>query len=162
MKNLKTRIAAGATIVGLGGLTGLALSAGHQKSAPIAAKPLVRTKVIRRTIHVTKHVKPKHPVGAGAGMAGGAGSYAGSAVERQRHHRRLLDRLRAFLLLFLRPCDDCLQRRIGRSPDAPAQRPSLPIPAAHTPAQVAVAAALRSSRTPAAVAAVAVAAALQW
>ena len=70
MKNMKTRVAAAATIVGLGGLTGLALSAGSQKSAPIAAKPLVRTKVIRRTIHVTKHVKPKHPVGAGVGAAG--------------------------------------------------------------------------------------------
>jgi hypothetical protein len=58
-------MAAVATIVGLGGLTGLALSAGSQKSASIAAKPLIRTKVIRRTIHVTKHVKPKHPVGAG-------------------------------------------------------------------------------------------------
>ena len=51
VKNMKTRVAAAATIVGLGGLTGLALSAGSQKSASIAAKPLVRTKVIRRTIH---------------------------------------------------------------------------------------------------------------
>jgi hypothetical protein len=65
VKSIKTRIAAGATILGLGGLTGLALSAGHQKaSQPVAAKPLVRTRVIRRTIHVVKHVKPKHPAGA--------------------------------------------------------------------------------------------------
>lgn len=84
MKSIKTRIAAGATILGLGGLTGLALSASHQKaSQPVAAKPLVRTKVIRQTIHVVKHIKPKHPVGgppvasaafgAAAGAAGGTG-----------------------------------------------------------------------------------------
>ena len=78
MKSMKTRIAAGATILGLGGLTGLALSAGHQKaSQPVATKPLVRTKVIRRTIHVTKHAKPKHP--AGAPPVGGAGTSAYSA-----------------------------------------------------------------------------------
>lgn len=76
MKNIRTRVAAATTIIGLGGLTGLALSAGSQKSAPVAAKPLIRTKVIRRTIHVVKHVKPKHPVGAGA--AGGAVAYAGA------------------------------------------------------------------------------------
>ena len=79
VKNVKTRVAAAATIVGLGGLTGLALSAGSQKSAPVAVKPLVRTKVIRRTIHVTKHVKPKHPVGAGAGITGAG--YAGDDWE---------------------------------------------------------------------------------
>ncbi len=66
MKNLKTRIAAAATILGLGGLTGVALNAGAQKSPPVAEQPLVRTKVIRRTVHVTKHANPKHPVGAGA------------------------------------------------------------------------------------------------
>ena len=70
MKNLKTRIAAAATILGLGGLTGVALNAGAQKSPPVAEKPLVRTKVIRRTVHVTKHANPKHPVGAGAAGAG--------------------------------------------------------------------------------------------
>jgi hypothetical protein len=84
VKNIKTRIAAATTIVGLGGLTGLALSAGGQKSATLADKPLIRTKVIRRTIHVTKHVKPKHPVGAGAGAAyvgaGSAGSSGGVAT----------------------------------------------------------------------------------
>jgi hypothetical protein len=86
VKAIKTRIAAGATILGLGGLTGLALSAGHQKaSQPVAAKPLVRTKVIRRTIHVVKHVKPKRPVGAPpvAGAAYGptyGGGTSGAAV----------------------------------------------------------------------------------
>jgi hypothetical protein len=85
VKNFKTRIAAGATILGLGGLTGLALSAGHQKaSQPVAAKPLVRTKVIVRTIHVIKHIKPKHPVGAspaaGAAHGGAAGGTSGAGV----------------------------------------------------------------------------------
>jgi hypothetical protein len=55
VKNVKTRIAAGIAIFGLGGLAGLALSAGNQGvSQPVADKPLVRTKVIRRTVHVTK------------------------------------------------------------------------------------------------------------
>jgi hypothetical protein len=69
---LKTRIAAAATILGLGGLAGLALSAGGQKASSLASKPLVRTKVIHRTVHVTKHVKPKHPV------AGGPAGYSGA------------------------------------------------------------------------------------
>jgi hypothetical protein len=82
VKSMKTRIAAGATILGLGGLTGLALSAGHQRAAqPVATKPLVRTKVIRRTIHVTKHAKPKHPVGAAPGAsASGGGSTSAPVV----------------------------------------------------------------------------------
>lgn len=84
MKSIKTQIAAGATILGLGGLTGLALSAGHQRaSQPVAAKPLVRTKVIRRTIHVVKHAKPKPPAGAppapGAAYSTSAGVATGSS-----------------------------------------------------------------------------------
>jgi hypothetical protein len=80
VKSTKTRIAAVATILGLGGLTGIALSAGGQKADPLAAKPLVRTKVIHRTVKVTKHVKPKHPVAAGgAGYASAAGSSDGTA-----------------------------------------------------------------------------------
>lgn len=63
MKRIKTRIAAAATVVGLGGLVGVALNAGQQgASQPVAVKPLVRTKVIRQTVHVTKHAKPKHPL----------------------------------------------------------------------------------------------------
>jgi hypothetical protein len=84
VKRVKTRIAAGVTILGLGGLTGLALSANHQQaSEPVAAKPLVRTKVIRRTIHVTKHAKPNYPAGsspaarAGGGYSGGYGGGTG-------------------------------------------------------------------------------------
>jgi hypothetical protein len=82
----RIRIAAAATIVGLGGLAGLALSDGQrQSSTTVAEKPAVRTKVIRRTIHVTKHAKPKHPAVAGAGGGASAGSSAsagspGSAV----------------------------------------------------------------------------------
>jgi len=70
VKSIKTRIAVLATVLGLGGLAGLALSAGKQGvSQPVAAKPLVRTKVIRRTIHVTKHAKPKHPAVAAPPVA---------------------------------------------------------------------------------------------
>lgn len=65
MKNAKTRIAVAATILGLGGLAGIALNASSQTSAPVAVKPLVRTKVIRQTVHVTKHIKPKHPAVGG-------------------------------------------------------------------------------------------------
>ncbi|MFP5388454.1 MAG: hypothetical protein ACLGG5_04055, partial [Thermoleophilia bacterium] len=54
-----------ATILGLGGLAGIALNAGSHTSTPAAVKPLVRTKVIRQTVHVTKHIKPKHPAAGG-------------------------------------------------------------------------------------------------
>jgi len=72
-RRMKTRIAVAATVVALGGLTGLALSAGGQKANTLADKPLVRTRVIHRTVHVTKHQKPKHPA------AGGRPGYASSA-----------------------------------------------------------------------------------
>jgi hypothetical protein len=82
VKNLKTRAAAAATILGLGGLTGVALSSGGQRASSLADKPVVRTKVIHRTVRVTKHVKPKRPVAAGgAGYAGGtAGASRGGSV----------------------------------------------------------------------------------
>jgi hypothetical protein len=66
VKNTKAKVATGATVVLLGGLGGLALSQGNNKapSKPVADKPIVHTKVIRRTIHVTKHAKPKHPPAA--------------------------------------------------------------------------------------------------
>ncbi|MBK5218563.1 MAG: hypothetical protein JJE35_02070 [Thermoleophilia bacterium] len=80
MSKLKTRIAAGITVIGLGGLAGLALGSGEQQSTgtAVAEKPVVRTKVIRRTIHVTKHAKPKHPAATGGG--GGALAAAGSGL----------------------------------------------------------------------------------
>jgi hypothetical protein len=65
VKNVKTRVAAAATILGLGGLAGIALNAGGRASAPVGVKPLVRTKVIHQTVHVTKHIKPKHPAAGG-------------------------------------------------------------------------------------------------
>lgn len=62
MKNAKAKVATGATVVLLGGLTGLALSGGSSApSKQVADQPVVHTKVIRRTVHVTKHAKPKHP-----------------------------------------------------------------------------------------------------
>lgn len=65
MKNVKAKVAAGATVIALGGFTGLALSQGGRAPAkPVADKPAIRTKVIRQTIHVTKHAKPKHPPAA--------------------------------------------------------------------------------------------------
>lgn len=86
MNKTRIRIAAAATVVALGGLAGLALSDGHkQASTTVAAKPAVHTKVIRRTIHVTKHAKPKHPApgGSASGASTGSSAYgesSGSAV----------------------------------------------------------------------------------
>jgi hypothetical protein len=73
VKNVKAKVAAGATVIALGGLGGLALSQGGKApTKPVADKPIVRTKVIRRTIHVTKHAKPKRPLaGAPVEPAGG-------------------------------------------------------------------------------------------
>jgi hypothetical protein len=73
VKNAKVRVATGATVVLLGGLTGLALSqGGGAPGKPVADKPVVHTKVIRRTVHVTKHAKPKHPGGVGSAVGGTA------------------------------------------------------------------------------------------
>ena len=53
---MKTRIAAVVTIVGL---TGLPLSTGSQKSASLDAKPLIRTRVMRRTgTPAVAHTRP--------------------------------------------------------------------------------------------------------
>ncbi|MGN6257633.1 MAG: hypothetical protein ACTHN3_07775 [Solirubrobacterales bacterium] len=80
MKNLKAKLAAGATVIALGGLGGLALSQGGKAPGKQAAvKPVVHTKVIRRTVHVTKHAKPKHPpAGAGVEPASAGSSSAGA------------------------------------------------------------------------------------
>ena len=62
MNSTSVRIATAATVFGLGGLAGLALGEGRRQSAStVAATPAVHTKVVHRTIHVTKHAKPKHP-----------------------------------------------------------------------------------------------------
>jgi hypothetical protein len=82
VKNAKAKIATGATVVLLGGLGGIALSQGGKApSKPVADKPVVHTKVIRRTVHVTKHAKPKHPpAGAPVEPRAGSSSAAGSYV----------------------------------------------------------------------------------
>lgn len=82
MKNAKAKVATGVTVVLLGGLGGIALSQGNKApSKTLADKPVVHTKVIRRTIHVTKHAKPKHPVGAGsAAAAAGTATASGSVT----------------------------------------------------------------------------------
>lgn len=59
-----TRIAAGGTVAALGVLAAVALGAGSKDPAktvtkPAAAPPIVRTVVIRRTVRVVKHEKPK-------------------------------------------------------------------------------------------------------
>lgn len=80
MKNARAKVATGFTVVLLGGLTGVALSqGGSAPSKPVADKPIVHTKVIRRTIHVTKHAKPKHPPATSPLKPGSAGTSAGGA-----------------------------------------------------------------------------------
>jgi len=64
VKNIKSRIAVAATVLALGGLTGLALSADKQKaSSTVATDPIVRTRVVHRTIHITRHAKPAAAAG---------------------------------------------------------------------------------------------------
>ncbi len=92
VKNTKARIATGATILGLAGLAGVALSANRQQAADVAAtKPAVRTKVIHRTIHVTKHAKPRHPRAGSRPRSGGRGH--GGLGLRRGDDGLLLDRL---------------------------------------------------------------------
>jgi hypothetical protein len=60
----RTKIAAGATLLALGGLAGVALSAESSPATGAAAKTAaapveVRTQVIRRTVHVIRREKPK-------------------------------------------------------------------------------------------------------
>lgn len=55
--NTRTKIAAGATVLGLGGLAGLALATNDGQSAAAGqtaqgAKPMVHTEVVHRTVHV--------------------------------------------------------------------------------------------------------------
>lgn len=74
VSKFKSQFAAILVAGALGGLAGFALGHEHQVPAtekPVAAKPAMHTKVVHRTIHVTKHAKPKHPP-AGAGGHHGA------------------------------------------------------------------------------------------
>lgn len=80
MKNVKAKFAAAITVVALGGFTGLALSQGGEApTKAVADKPAIRTKVIRRTIHVTKHAKPKRPAAASGSSVTTGSSGSGSA-----------------------------------------------------------------------------------
>ena len=75
MTKTKARVAAAVTVIGLAGLGRLGAQRDRRQAAlTVAEKPLVRTKVIRRTIHVTKHAKPKHPAVAAPPAAGASSS----------------------------------------------------------------------------------------
>jgi len=64
VSSTKTQIAAGAMLLALGGVAGAAVNG--QSSTPKAASAVVRpapvevrTQVVRRTIHITRHAKPR-------------------------------------------------------------------------------------------------------
>lgn len=81
MTRPKTRIAAAATVVALGGVAGIALGQGHQRAAPgtsVADQPVVRTKVIEQTIHVTRHAGPTHPSPITTATSGSGGGESDS------------------------------------------------------------------------------------
>jgi hypothetical protein len=73
--NIRMKIAAGATILGLGGLAGFAMgsspSADPQSIETTAtqARPKVRTQVVRRTVHVRPKSKDTKPSASAAGAA---------------------------------------------------------------------------------------------
>jgi hypothetical protein len=82
VKSIRTRVAAGATVLALGGLAAVALSAdngGGGGNQAVAERAPVRTEVVRRTVHVTKHAKPKRPA-AGSGSGSGGASSAPAPV----------------------------------------------------------------------------------
>jgi hypothetical protein len=77
VKISRSRIAVAATVLGLGGLAGAALSADRQQPpATTTGEPIVRTRVIHRTVHVTRHLKPEHPPAASQGVGAGPGAEA--------------------------------------------------------------------------------------
>lgn len=63
MSETRTKIATGATLLALGGLAGVALSAESQQTTSSAATPTppveVRTEVVHRTVHVIRREKAK-------------------------------------------------------------------------------------------------------
>ena len=84
MTNLRMKIAAGATILGLGGLAGYALGSNDATtssvtSAPAAAhvKPKVRKQVVHHTVHVRR--KPKGTEVRGAGTPASANQITSAA-----------------------------------------------------------------------------------
>ena len=86
MSTVKTKLAAAATLVGLGGLAGWAVSQpadqGKAAAAQAAAPVEVRTQVVRRTVHIVRHEKPTHRRKSAAATAG-----AGGAARRWRGQR---------------------------------------------------------------------------
>lgn len=70
MSNVRMKIAAGATVLGLGGLGGYALATNDTVEPPTEAatlaakqKPKVRTQVVRRTVHVRPDPEGASPAG---------------------------------------------------------------------------------------------------
>jgi hypothetical protein len=61
MGSITTKIAAGTTLAALGGLAGMAVRPEHAATADPAAAPVeVRTQVIRRTVRIVRHERPRH------------------------------------------------------------------------------------------------------
>lgn len=76
------KIAAGATILGLGGLAGYAVTSNGAQDASVPTtaahlKPKVHTQVVRRTIHVRPH--PERGAGAAGSSPGGSSAAPSSA-----------------------------------------------------------------------------------
>lgn len=90
MNGMHTRIAAGLTLVALGGFAGYAVN-GSASNAPArssnaaATQPVqIRTQTIRRTVRVVKHEKPKHPPAAAATPAPGVAPRVAAAAPASR------------------------------------------------------------------------------
>lgn len=80
MQELKTKIAAGATVAVLAGLTGVAMSSGGEGAGEATAdQEAARPKVVRRTIHVTKRADAPAVAPAGAAPVAVVSSGPGSA-----------------------------------------------------------------------------------
>lgn len=62
MRPVNKKLAAGATVAALGGLTAIAIGQpGSTSNKETAAAPVeVRTETIEKTVHVVRHEKPKH------------------------------------------------------------------------------------------------------
>jgi hypothetical protein len=63
MRPTPIQIAAGFALLGAGGVAGAALPVAAQRPTPVAAAPApveVRTQVLRRTVRVVRHERPKH------------------------------------------------------------------------------------------------------
>jgi hypothetical protein len=86
VNDIRTKIAAGATILGLGGLAGYAINSNSAAppdpaSAQVAAhtRPKVRTQTIRRTVHVRPDPKLADPALATSAPSSAAPAPAGTA-----------------------------------------------------------------------------------